>query len=63
MQYLNAQEFQKAAQQTVEYIAAHPPFEGPSLPLGLQWAGDPQFIPQLLSPICPHCGKCRFCGR
>jgi hypothetical protein len=38
---MNAEEFRKAVQQTVEHIANHPPFQGPSLnpslPLAFQW--------------------------
>lgn len=62
-------DFEKRVQQTVEHIANHPPF---TAPLGFQhypvttpqyWAGDPNYLTQWVSPICPHCGKCRYCGR
>jgi hypothetical protein len=74
---MNAEEFRKAVQQTVEHIANHPPFQGPSLKsvtaFGISVGGDPYYAfrqyfdapgaPQIISPICPHCGKRRFCGR
>lgn len=68
-------ELEKRVHQTMEHIANHPPFtnqwqhQGDYAGRGVQlvWAGDPAYAPwnQLYwtSPICPHCGKCRYCGR